>query len=228
MRRVPTRQGGFTLVEILVVVAVTGILVAIALPSIQGAITRAHSTECASNLRAIGLGINFYSLEHHGEFPRSFHSGGTHGQPGWTASIYPYLSGGDEELDVAGFERYFRCPDHRETNPYVFSYGLNVHFELDPNGDDYTGSPATWRKASQVPKPSKTILVGETRPVLFGDHLMCHQWSSTETAKNALAKDRHRGKPSFLFVDGHVENLKPEQTLNPSKSLNLWNPSLAR
>lgn len=228
MRAARLMRGGFTLVEMLVVVAIVAVLATIAIPSLQGAISRAHAAECASKLRTLGVGINLYNLEHEGEFPRSFHSGGTHGQPGWTASIFPYLSGGEGELDAAGFERYFRCPAHKEMNPYIFSYALNVHFELDPNGDDYAGNPATWRRTSQIPRPARTILLGETRPVLFGDHLMCHQWSSSNAAKNALAGDRHGGKLSFLFVDGHVESFKPEQTLDPSKSINLWNPSLAR
>lgn len=220
-------RGGLTLVEALVVLGVVAVLAVLIEPSLSGALSRAETAECATKLRSLGNAIHLYALENQGEFPRSFHSAGSYGQPGWTASIFPYLSVGTGDLAPESFEHLYRCPAHREKNPFIFSYGMNVHFELDPNGDDYVGSPASWRRVNLVPSPSKTILLGETRPILFGDHLMCHQWSSSLAAKNALASDRHGGMPSFLFVDGHVEKLKPEQTLDPTKKLNRWNPSLA-
>lgn len=226
----PERRRAFTIVEAIVILAVVGVLAALMVPTLNGALSRAGGVECAAKLRAIGNAIHSYAVENGGEFPRSFHSAGAHGQPGWTASVFPFLSGlngGDAQLDPASFNRFFRCPSHHEDNPFVFSYGMNVHFELDPDGDDYTGSPATWRRTSQIPSPSKTILLAESRPVLFGDHLMCHLWSSQAAAVNALAGSRHGGRPSFLFVDGHVENLNPAQTFDKSRNLNLWNPALS-
>ncbi|GAB4180210.1 MAG: hypothetical protein Fur0032_21100 [Terrimicrobiaceae bacterium] len=218
---------GFTLVEVVVLLGVVAVLAALTFPSLSRSTSRAETAGCAAKLRSLGNAIHLYALDNQGEFPRSFHSAGAFGQPGWTSSIFPYLSGGSGDLDAENFRRLYRCPSHSEKNPFIYSYGMNVHFELDPNGDDYTGSPATWRRVSQVPHPTRTILLGESRPVPFGDHLMCHQWSTSTAAKNALAADRHEGRPSFLFVDGHVENLKPEQTLDPARNLNLWNPSLA-
>jgi len=130
-------------------------------------------------------------------------------------------------MTAKDFNRLFRCPSDKETDMYTYSYGLNVFFELDPRGDDYQGSPQTWRKLSQIPHPSQTILMAETRPVRFGDHLMSHFWSTPEAAANALSGKRHLGKSHFLFVDGHVQAMEVKETLNPSQCRNLWNPSLA-
>lgn len=221
----------FTLVEVLAVTAIVAVLAAVAVPTISASRAGSQGAACSSKLRALAMGISLYALDHDGEFPRSFHSAGTHREPGWAASIATYL-GAPPTDSLAGwkpvFNQYYRCPADPSSDPTVYSYGMNVFFELTPDGDDYAGSPATWRRASQVPSPSKTILLGETRPIPFGDHFMCHQWTGTQAARNAVAWDRHLKKSNFLFVDGHVESAPVEATFNPLSGINLWNPSLAK
>src|SRR5437773_10636417 len=68
--RVPGRRAGFTLVELLVVVAIIGVLVALILPAVQSAREAARRMSCGNNLRQIGLGLqNFESTFKH--FPSS-------------------------------------------------------------------------------------------------------------------------------------------------------------
>lgn len=60
-----TRGGrGFTLVELLVVIAVTGILVAMLLPAVQAAREAARRSQCGNHLKQIGLGILNYESVH--------------------------------------------------------------------------------------------------------------------------------------------------------------------
>jgi prepilin-type processing-associated H-X9-DG protein len=182
-------------------------------------------------MRTIGKGVSLYAIDHAGELPRSFHSAGARGEAHWPVSVAPYLEifaeVGTPEW-ASAFEKLYRCPTDKSTDITRFSYAMNVFYELDPSGDDYLGSPARWRTISSVPRPSQSILLGESRSLPFGDHFMCHQWSKQASARNAIDSLRHGKSSNYLFIDGHSESLPIEQTFDPAKNINRWNPALAK
>jgi prepilin-type N-terminal cleavage/methylation domain-containing protein len=53
-------RGGFTLVELLVVIAIIGVLVGLLLPAVQAARESARRSSCQNNLKQIGLGLQNY------------------------------------------------------------------------------------------------------------------------------------------------------------------------
>src|SRR5205085_5696783 len=62
-------RGAFTLVELLVVVAIIAVLVALLLPVLAGARRSAQDVHCASNVRQLCCGLLAYSSENRGKFP---------------------------------------------------------------------------------------------------------------------------------------------------------------
>lgn len=228
MKKQPAMKG-FTLVELLVAIAILAILGALSVVAVQGAFERSNNARCVATMRSIGQAIHLYGVENGGRFPRTFHSSGAHREPGWAASIAPYLGAptatNPAEWAVV-FNEYFRSPLDESRDPRIYSYAMNVFFELDPAGDDYAGSPRVWRRMSQIPEPGLTILLGQPRAEPYADHFMCHQWADERAARNALATPGSDGKLNFLFVDGHVERLTAADTIDPANQVNLWNPSM--
>ena len=63
MKNIKSHRSGFTLIEIMIVVAIIGMLAAIAIPNFAQARGTAHRTACINNLQQIEGAMQRWSLE---------------------------------------------------------------------------------------------------------------------------------------------------------------------
>lgn len=65
----PRRRGGFTLVELLIVVIIIGILAGIAIPQFQSAASEAREAAVLQNLTQIRSALELYRIQHDESYP---------------------------------------------------------------------------------------------------------------------------------------------------------------
>ena len=87
--RTPRRDAGFTLVELLVTIAIISVLMALLLPAVQQGREAARRLSCRNNLKNIGLALHNYH-DAHGSFPFGFDGHETL----WSAMILPQIEQG--------------------------------------------------------------------------------------------------------------------------------------
>lgn len=103
------RALGFTLVELLVVMAIIAMLAGLLFPALVRAREQARRAACSGNMRQIGIGIGIYADDFAGCYPPANHwmAPGAD-KPGMlTAAVYPRYF---DELTI------FRCPGDTQTH----------------------------------------------------------------------------------------------------------------
>jgi prepilin-type processing-associated H-X9-DG protein/prepilin-type N-terminal cleavage/methylation domain-containing protein len=199
---VPTQnKRAFTLVELLVVIAVIAILASLLLPSLARAKGKARSTQCLSNLRQWTLALSFYLEENDDCIPRR----GQGVQPlfiidrpeDWFNALPPlvglpgyYTLVTEENIPGPEERTIFACPAARRTAYTNFlSYAMNIY--LSP-----TIRP-TPHRFSEISDPSTLAFMADGP---------CDYSSTAPSIKPYSVQARHNGQANIAFLDGHVQS----------------------
>jgi prepilin-type N-terminal cleavage/methylation domain-containing protein/prepilin-type processing-associated H-X9-DG protein len=153
------KKSGFTLIELLVVIAIIAILAGIALPVFNKVQERSRATNCASNLRQLGLGIQGYLNDNEDQMFANPDAGAGGGNvTPWPRALNPRY--------VASW-KVFRSPFDKVTNTrpdtetdaagVPVSYGINANV-LGKNSSDFV-APSQLVVAAAAPTPGVPDLI---------------------------------------------------------------------
>lgn len=162
---VPVFRQAFTLIEVLVVVAIIALLISILMPSLGRARASARSTQCLSNERQFGVAITAYAVSNKDWVPR----GSNQFEINWTMLVVkmlgdrkPYAS--CNEVPV-GKQGVFQCPERVMSMPAPFvDYVVNA-LDFDrvtrPAGQEGQWIEAKMSNLGRLRQPTETIFLAD-------------------------------------------------------------------
>lgn len=206
------RRRGFTLVELLVVIAVIGVLVGLLLPAVQAARAAARVTSCINNMRQIGLATHMFADSNHGRFPQNAHA--TPGKS-WVYTLAPY---------VESVEAIRICPDDPKGRDWLKNGAKGTSYVINEYISFYIADKSVLN-LHKMKQTSKVIILFEGadgRPV-DRDHVHAESWYTLGWLAQGEAKvwahmlteiqpNRHGEVANYLYADGHVDTI-PEATV---------------
>jgi len=218
------RPQAFTLVELLVVIAVLAILAAILLPTLGQAKLSARRITCVNNLRQLGLASQMYWDDHEGDAFR-YSAGATNGGTVyWFGWIEPWVPGneGQRAFEASAGALY----------PYLGGRGVEVCPSLNYNSRLFklkaTGAAYGYGYNLQLSGPSTQppIKINRvTRPddiALLADAGQINDFQEPASSTNPLLEEfyyindteptvhfRHTRRANVLFCDGHIDLERP-------------------
>jgi prepilin-type N-terminal cleavage/methylation domain-containing protein/prepilin-type processing-associated H-X9-DG protein len=193
---------GFTLVELLAVIAIIGILAAIIIPVSGNVRENARSAQCMSNLRQIGVGMNLYAQSNKGKFPAPLAKPSDWYNDSWMTAVQPYLENRKPAIaDGAGkraalWDSIFRCPSKPDWA--LEGAGVTDIQRISYSMATYNEDRAIARRINEFAKPSSTALIVDSNT---GTVFMPNRSYMYRDFPALWHKDRDQ----VLFVDGHVE-----------------------
>jgi prepilin-type N-terminal cleavage/methylation domain-containing protein/prepilin-type processing-associated H-X9-DG protein len=209
-------RSAFSLVELLVAMAIIAVLAAVGVPAMGGALDSSQRSKCASHMRSIGAGIHLYASEHDGKLP-SINC--LDPESTWIEQLQPYLGTNYTTVRVCPADP--RAAEKLRTG-HATSYLMNERVEADAFYDGATGElapgEAVFDRLVRIPNPARAIIMflGNTNKTATGtDHIHVGVMSSWSGVRGEIWPDAFgggspegtAGNANYLFADGHVQNI---------------------
>lgn len=199
----------FTLVEMLVVIAIIGILASLLMPSLSKALDSARRTACAVQFKMCGFAAQQYGNDNNSTLlMRLSSSSGTL----WAKHLINFGYIPDWRAAVCNIQ-----PHQKNFNAYL-THGINYHYSSSKyeiqsaNGGDYL-------KLNKIPAAGKFLLFAESVPYITDGNYPNGYWKFSATdwpnSTNGNIYYRHQGFAICLFADGHAAYYDNPYALRP-------------
>ncbi len=218
---------GFTLIEMLVVIAIIIILASLLQPGIQNALERGRLAGCMSNMRQQGVAVMAFAAENNQSLPRyqsrppANHNSWGHENIGWERALIRYLDdNAPDEPNVATGNPVFICPSSSITWDPTIRYmgrpGGNYRHRGVPNNAaanayaglfyNYQASPLNTGRAD----PNAAIIrmsfymYPATQPLQWCSQRFSNDSQIDYNTNTLGALSWHNRRRPTLFMDGSV------------------------
>jgi type II secretory pathway pseudopilin PulG len=183
----PLRLAGITLVELLVVVAIMGVLISLLLPAVQKAREAASRTQCASHLKQVGLAVHAYHNTHRQLPPTCIRQDWAT----WAVLILPYVEQRSLYQLWDTRLRYYDQPN-RNTASDPTPHNVPIYFCPSRRGPDIGFSAATGNTVMTADIPTYVDAYGGNdavshRPGGLADYAACFGNSDKLDGNGALS-----------------------------------------
>ncbi len=232
------RQTAFSLVEMLVVIAVIAVVISILLPAMQRARQAALRIQCASNLREMGIALEYYAMGNRNYLPWGYWSSGDGNPSGYTVAfdaigreLYGRSTtllghvdnGGKTKIYCPAFDStaIYKAPGKYYTYAFTGGYGQGEHGPF-PCGNR-SNIESRMRRNWQIKHPQETVAFYDGGG---GWHAERKEWNG-QSRSGATPRARHITQFNVSFLDGHVET-QPLKFAEQTKTQAQWDYLLGR
>ncbi len=223
------RLAGFTLIEVLVAIAITAVLAALLLPSLRKAQDEAKLAACLSNLHQLGLAFSMYLDDNDDYFWRYYQTrpggrlwwfGFEPGGPGSgthrpldksQAALAAYVNSTDEALECPMFP-YDAGDYYPKFAAKSATYGFNIH--LGPA----VSSKPTRRRGDFLSRQGSVFVFADGVHFDFGTRVNeghYIMYTPNTNMPSGYGHFRHAGRAMILFMDGHVDGQRLQGSAYP-------------